>query len=1154
MIMSTSSISLETAVTQPSVIGSKRAGKNNQAMKYDIKRLRATAERRSRLAASLYQQNPMPTQSSFPNGNISAFHHSINNERKQAIAQQRRILDEKHIPTPRNPIVGYAAVSNEASVQSSVKVRDSVSVHVSLPRNSNVINAPTVKQRLYSMENMQWKEINENIQNKLYIECKNPNTYVSLFANTEIACEHLCSIVYSESLPHLHKDKNVPNKKGALSMLDKMKIKVTNARKLFKQNPMDSKVRQKFFHLLKLRKIIKLRENENKEMKFSERESKKFDKNPMEYVKQKILTDAKTVEPTFDEKKCFDFFVNTYTDNKRCEVKYETPSWLPNAPSCNLLFNNDEINELELKNVLSTRKTKSSPGPDGIPYCIWKNLPCTYPYLLSIYNTCLKDCTIPDSWKKGIIKLFWKSGDCSQPANFRPICLTNAIGKIFSVVMLNRLRKFAITNKVIDTSIQKGFLKMPGCIEHIYSVEAAILATKKNLVGCLVDIANAYGSVKHAYIIHVLQRYQFPIGFQRLIANWYTNMCVSVQTKNWITKPIPYEIGVFQGDPLSVGIFLLCMNPLFELLKTDDMQKYAFCFDKLLPKANMLATGFADDVGIFTRSTKSCQKVLDNVDRFMDWAGFTMKINKCKALAVRRTKRNEQFKPTLFIKGKEVPACQPGETVRFLGKELFMSKTLLERHLEKKLDDVLVRIDDLQVRSNQKLFSYSLALPWSFTWVLSIIDISESFLEKLDRRASNFLRRWAGLAQCASSSILYLPKNLCGLNIPTLATLHKTARTSFFGCINRSKDESIQTRISVVKENKVTKWMPFLLNHYQKRPTDEEKIDHEEKKQAQNVHNNEQKDEKKEMKEREYKHREHKDSKEVRGESKRSIAKAIREQDANRRIAELQSKQWQGAIVRSMAKTDVAWTSAWTNLSPSLLRFATNSLVSTLPSRNNLKRWKLTNCEDCPLCENVLHEKRPQTIMHVLSNCPVALNTKRYSWRHNCVLSVITDFLMSHKPSNISLLVDLSHHNNNYQLVPSYIADTQMRPDILLVNKSRKKVLALELTCPDEQNVAAAHAAKVSKYAQFKQDAQKKGWSATISAFEVSTRGLHNGSLRQSLALAQQFFLSSSQTTWSKKHENELHYKCSTTVLHSSYVIWLSRSFNNFASPETLKC
>ena len=93
----------------------------------------------------------------------------------------------------------------------------------------------------------------------------------------------------------------------------------------------------------------------------------------------------------------------------------------------------------------------------------------------------------------------------------------------------------------------------------------------------------------------------------------------------------------------------------------------------------------------------------------------------------------------------------------------------------------------------------------------------------------------------------------------------------------------------------------------------------------------------------------------------------------------------------------------------------------------------------CPLCKNYGH------LEHILNYCSVALEQKRFTWRHNSVLSHFTSKLKKVKPIEIEIYSDLEGHTFNGGTIPPDILCTKQRPDMVIINRSKKKVHFLEL-------------------------------------------------------------------------------------------------------------
>ena len=61
-------------------------------------------------------------------------------------------------------------------------------------------------------------------------------------------------------------------------------------------------------------------------------------------------------------------------------------------------------------------------------------------------------------WGVASIKLIFKSGDLSDPLNFRPIALTSVVWKLLHKILSRQLETYLKASDVLDTSVQKGLL------------------------------------------------------------------------------------------------------------------------------------------------------------------------------------------------------------------------------------------------------------------------------------------------------------------------------------------------------------------------------------------------------------------------------------------------------------------------------------------------------------------------------------------------------------------------------------------------------------------------------------------------------------------------------------------------------------------------
>ena len=219
-------------------------------------------------------------------------------------------------------------------------------------------------------------------------------------------------------------------------------------------------------------------------------------------------------------------------------------------------------------------------------------------------------------------------------------------------------------------------------------------------------------------------------------------------------------------------------------------------------------------------------------------------------------------------------------------------------------------------------------------------------------------------------------------------------------------------------------------------------------------------------------------------------------------------------------KQDLVWKSFMFDLKQGTLKFLLNAGIDTLPTAANLKRWKKSASDLCKLC------KCRQTTDHVLSICKVALDSGRYTWRHNCVINYIVNSI----DEKYTVYSDLPGH-------------TAPGGDIVIIDKHKQEIHLYELTCPAERNIDQRHTDKSNKYAHFTTDITHL--SCKVSCFEVSTKGFLNSRNHTTLNALHKFV---------KPNITKSQFKSNISALSltASYHIFLCKDEPTFLEPPYL--
>ena len=211
---------------------------------------------------------------------------------------------------------------------------------------------------------------------------------------------------------------------------------------------------------------------------------------------------------------------NTFSDPSRDVELVNINSLIsPEPPSVE--FNDKPPTWKEIQEVLKAARTSEAPGPNGVPYTVYKRYPGILKLLWKVLRTISRTGRVADQWRQAEGVWIPKEQKSKEIDQFRIISLLNTEGKIFFSVLSKRLSKFLIMNEYIDTSVQKaGVAGIPGCIEHtgvVSQLKREARENNENLAVLWLDLANTYGSIPHKVVEETLRRYHVPSSLSNLI-------------------------------------------------------------------------------------------------------------------------------------------------------------------------------------------------------------------------------------------------------------------------------------------------------------------------------------------------------------------------------------------------------------------------------------------------------------------------------------------------------------------------------------------------------------------------------------------------------------------------------------------------------------
>ena len=252
--------------------------------------------------------------------------------------------------------------------------------------------------------------------------------------------------------------------------------------------------------------------------------------------------------------------------NKNIENCSELESFFCNMPTAKTFRNLDyRITKDEIKTCISKLKSGKAVGMDRISAEMIKtSVDQLLPVYEKLFNFIFRKGIYPHNWKESFLVPLFQSGSRKDSSNYRGIAINSTLGKVFSMVLTNRLESFAKDNQLIDNT-QIGFKKGSRTVDHMFIlttlIDKYVKKLKSPLYVCFLDFKKAYDSVWRQALLYKLLRLNINRLFFNILKSMYGNneMCVRVSNSHRSHFFIS-NVGVRQGDAISPILFNLYVS------------------------------------------------------------------------------------------------------------------------------------------------------------------------------------------------------------------------------------------------------------------------------------------------------------------------------------------------------------------------------------------------------------------------------------------------------------------------------------------------------------------------------------------------------------------------------------------------------------------
>ena len=787
------------------------------------------------------------------------------------------------------------------------------------------------------------------------------------------------------------------------------------------------------------------------------------------------------------------------------------------------------ISAEEVKAQLQRLPSASAPGPDRLPYKVWKAIDQNGSLLARIFEICRREQRIPSAWKKSCTIMLFKKGDMGIPSNWRPISLQSAIYKIYAAIWAKRLASWAGETGAISPS-QKGFIPGEGCLEHSFLVRSMMedaRRRKRPIHLVWFDLRNAFGSVPHELMWFSLRSVGVPSEVVSILMDIYEGSSFQVQTSGGLTEEIPQGRGVKQGCPLSPLLFNLAIEGLLRGIEASSSRGYSFS-DELEVKA----LAYADDLAIASSSEEDILVMMARMEEFSRWARFRFNVAKCASLSTTYRTGKRVVLPTSFrLDGQTIPAMEWGDRYRHLG-------VLIGPNPEACLDKLAAefKVD------TEKLFQSALAdwmkLEAFKQFVVPKLDYAlrstlahKKWGKELDRFVRRTVKQSLGLPGRVCDAIFYVPIAQGGLGLRSImddlgnmmitnaAKMLTSPDPLIRGVAQHSLGCTIRKRFGET-EGPEDRWR-FLAGEL-KSATESRRGD------VSSIWSR------------------------LRGFAKEAGVRLYggTDNDSPPTSISIGDRELSGGfrkvLLRELrAAKGRSWIQKWTSLAEQ------GGFAQTISQAPESNYWLRD-------CRYLRYREFRWAIKARLNLLPVAAHKRKYGGSaadtrcKGCVGHIETqEHCLSVCQSNMPAMK--ARHDKVMERLVGAIPDSlgtkfldqtvpecsgMQRPDIVILHEGQKKAYLIDVTCPCDrpENMTAARKRKLDKYAGVKEKLQDRGYEAFLDAFVVGTLGTwdpENANLMQVVGIGRKY------GTLFKK-------LCCRDAIAGSYEVWASRCRRHF--------
>ena len=261
------------------------------------------------------------------------------------------------------------------------------------------------------------------------------------------------------------------------------------------------------------------------------------------------------------------------------------PDWFnphPDSPEQLLTHSQMYLTPEMIKEQIKKSNRNAAAGPDDIPMLVYVVTMDLIANILAVaFNLINQTGKVPKAFKETKVKMLYKKKDKRNMSNYRPLSLSNHIGKIWERCINMFLIQHLDDHKLLS-EFQDGFRPLRGThtgLTKFWEKVTSKVEKHRSLVEVFnFDLTKAFDRLNHSKVLHLLHKAGIGGWLGVCIQDWLTTRTQYVEMGIHRSPETEVKMSCVQGSVLGPSLWTLYINSLLERLEKSKVKVDFFAY------------------------------------------------------------------------------------------------------------------------------------------------------------------------------------------------------------------------------------------------------------------------------------------------------------------------------------------------------------------------------------------------------------------------------------------------------------------------------------------------------------------------------------------------------------------------------------------------